>query len=87
MSLPKLNVKQQIVLLITIVIIALIVYFTPRYKLVKLENQGYIIAIQGNPLYKNVQAKEMFDLKKIIVYGLPVLILCVTAIAFLRDKY
>jgi hypothetical protein len=81
------NKKQLYALVLGIVAIALIVYFTPRYKITQIDSENFIITEQTSTLYKRSTGKEGLHWDKILLYSGISAFVCCLAIFSLREKH
>ncbi len=69
------NKKQIVVIVLAAIAIALIVYFTPRYKITWIDSNNFVKTEQTSSLYKRTKGKENFYWDRITVYSSAVVIL------------
>jgi hypothetical protein len=80
------NTKQIAVIIIGIVGIAAVTYFTPRYKIILIDSENYIKTEQTSSLYKRSAGKEKLHWDKIVPISGGILLLGGILIFLLREK-
>jgi len=82
------NNKQKLVVFLMIVAIGAILYFGPKYKIVKLDanGQNYIKTKSGSSLYKRCKSQVRFEWPIISKFLIPVVIIGPLLILLLKDK-
>ena len=80
------NKKQMITLLTGLILIVLIVLFTPRYKIIWIDANNYIQTEQSSELYKRSKGDEKLHWPQILLYSGLTALATAIAIAFLKTK-
>jgi hypothetical protein len=80
------NKRQLLVLGLTLLIIGLVFWFTPRYKLVKIDENNYIRTSQHSSLYKSCKSPEQFEWPTILKISLPIAVLGSLLVFLLKEK-
>ena len=80
------NKKQIAALAIGIVAIALIVKFTPRYKITRIDTENFIITEQTSTLYKRSAGTVNLHWEKILLYSGISAFVCCLAIFYFRER-
>ncbi len=80
------NKKQIAALALGILAIALIIIFTPRYKITRIDTENFIITEQTSTLYKRSTGKENLHWEKILLYSGISAFTCCLAIFYLRGR-
>jgi hypothetical protein len=80
------NKKQIVILVVGALAIAAIVYLMPRYKMVRVDANNYIITEQSSPLFKRSQGELRLHWNWIAPSSGGVILLAGLGVFFLRDK-
>lgn len=81
------NKKQLIALAMGIVSIVAIGFLTPKYKILEIGPENYIITEQTSSLYKRSQGKEKLHWDKIFIYSSAPLLITGVLLLTLKDKH
>lgn len=63
------NKKQWAVVIAGTIILVLIFFITPRYKITQIDKNNYVRTEQSSSLYKRCQGKEKLHWEKIALFG------------------
>ncbi len=63
------NSKQIAVIILMVIGIVLIVKFTPRYKITKIDSENFIKTEQSSSLYKRTKGTEKLHWDRVILYS------------------
>lgn len=80
------NNKQVIIVVLCVVILTLIVIFTPQYKVTWIDSKNYVLTEQTSPLYKRSKAPAKKHWDKIALYAGLTLMVAGALVLVLKDK-
>lgn len=80
------NAKQIAVIIIGIIGIAAVTYFTPRYKIILIDSENFIKTEQTSSLYKRSGGKEKLHWDKIVPISGGIILVGGILVFLLKEK-
>lgn len=82
----NINKNQAGVLVVIILAVAAILFFMPRYKMLKVDSENYIITEQSSPLFKRSKGEVRLHWNWIVPASGAVIVLGGLGVFLLREK-